>query len=246
MDGCPETWVGGMPQVVILAGGIGSRLRDVSAGRPKILVPVAGRPFVEWQFDLLRRSGVRDVLLCVGHAAGQIEAHVGDGTRFGIQVHFSRENPAALLGTGGALVNALPMLAARFLVLYGDSYLPIDYQKFSGAFTACGLPAMMSVFRNEGRWDHSNVRVERGRVTLYDKHALPGEADCIDYGLIGMTRRVIEEHTKDTMPLDLATVLGNLVRRGDVAAWVAPCRFYEIGRPEGLAELSRHLAETHS
>lgn len=231
----------GMPQVVILAGGLGTRLRAIAGDRPKIMMPVLGRPFVEWQLALLREAGIRDVLLCVGHAAGMVEAHVDDGDHFGMRVCYSREDPAALMGTGGALVHALPLLAERFLVLYGDSYLPIDYHEFARAFLECGLPAMMSVYRNDGRWDASNVRVKHGRVVLYDKHALPGTADCIDYGLLGLTRGSVEQYRRDAMPLDLAAILGGLVGQGGVAAWMAPRRFFEIGRPEGLADLERHL-----
>lgn len=231
----------GMPQVVILAGGLGTRLRTIAGDRPKIMMPVRGRPFVEWQFALLREAGVKDVLLCVGHAGEMVEAYVGDGGRFGMRVCYSREDPASLMGTGGALVHALPLLAERFLVLYGDSYLPIDYREFTKAFLESGRPAMMSVYRNDGRWDASNVRLEDGKVIVYDKHAPPGTVDCIDYGLIGLTRGIIEGYRDAPLPLDLAAILGRLVRQGFVAAWTAPRRFYEIGRPEGLAELERHL-----
>lgn len=242
----PASNSGSLPQVVILAGGLGTRLRAVAGDRPKILVPVLGRPFVEWQFDLLRRHRAADVLLCVGHGADQIEAHVGDGGRFGLRVRYSREDPTALLGTGGALVHALPALADRFLVLYGDSYLPVDYLDFTRAFAQCGKPVMMSVYQNAGRWDRSNVRVEHGSVTFYDKNAPPGAADCIDYGLLGLTRGVIESRQTDSMPLDLATILGDAVRRGVVAAWMAPGRFYEIGSPAGLADLEVHLGTSSS
>lgn len=237
---------GSLPQVVILAGGLGTRLRSVAGDRPKILVPVLGRPFVEWQFELLRRYRAADVLLCVGHGADQIEAYVGNGGRFGLQVRYSREDPTALLGTGGALVHALPALADRFLVLYGDSYLPVDYRDFARAFARCGKPVMMSVYRNAGRWDRSNVRVERGSVTFYDKNAPPGAADCIDYGLLGLSRDVIESRRTAGMPLDLATILGDAVRRGAVGAWMAPERFYEIGSPAGLADLEALLGKEPS
>lgn len=233
-----------LPQVVILAGGLGTRLRAVAGDTPKILVPVYGRPFVDWQFELLQRHDATDVLMCVGHGSDRIQAHVGDGSRFGLRVRYSQENPNALLGTGGALVHALPALADRFLVLYGDSYLPIDYRHFATAFARCGQRIMMSVYRNLGRWDRSNVRIKHERVTFYDKNALPGAADCIDYGLTGLTRSMIESRQNDAVPLDLATILGDAVRCGDVAAWIAPERFYEIGSPGGLAELEAHLQKS--
>jgi len=230
-----------LPQVVILAGGMGTRIRPVVADRPKILIPVNGRPFIEWQFDLLARCGVKEILLCVGHFADQIERHAGDGSPFGIQITYSHEEPDHLMGTGGALVNALPLLREKFMVLYGDSFLPIDYREFAQVFDTCGHPATMSVFRNNGKWDHSNVRIEKDRVVLYDKQAPAGAADCIDYGLIGMSRSIVERYRQAPMPLDMAVILDALVRRGELGAWMAPFRFYEIGSPAGLAELETYL-----
>lgn len=229
-------------QIVILAGGLGTRLRSVAPDTPKSLVSVAGKAFVEHQFDLLRKGGLKDVVLCVGHFGEKIERHVGDGSAFGMRVRYSREDPKALLGTGGALVNALPLLAEAFLVLYGDSYLPTDYRAVVSAFGKAGAAGMMTVFRNEGKWDSSNVRVAGGRVAFYSKAAKPGEADYIDYGLSALRRSVIEACRGLPKPLDLARILGDLVGRGEMAALEVRERFYEIGKPEGLAELDALLA----
>ena len=231
-------------QVVILAGGIGSRIQAVAGGKPKVLIPVLGRPFVEHQFDLLSRCGIQDVMLCVGYLGEQIEQHVKDGSQFGLRVQYSRENPAKLAGTGGALVQALPLLQEQFAVMYGDSYLPVDYTAFRRAFEQCGCPAMMSVYRNHGRWDHSNTRVANGRVVFYDKRAAVGAADFIDYGLTSFRREVIQRYTSYPLPLDMAAILQELVKNNILAAWEAPERFYEIGKPEGLAELEQFLSTT--
>lgn len=228
-------------QVVILAGGLGTRLQVVAGGRPKALVPVAGRPFIDHQFALLRRHGLRDVVLCVGYLGEMIEAHVGDGTPFDVRVRYAREDPARLLGTGGALLNALPLLDEEFLVLYGDAYLPADYGAVIRAFRAGRDPVLMCVYRNEGRWDTSNVRVADDRVVFYSKTAGPGEADCIDYGLSAYRRAVIEAYRDEPPPLDLARVQQACVARGELGAFVVPDRFYEIGKPEGLAELDALL-----
>lgn len=228
-------------QVVILAGGLGTRLRTVAPNCPKALVPVAGRPFVEHQFDLLRRQGFTRILMCVGVGADAIVRHVGDGSAFGVRVGFSYEDPARLLGTGGALVNALPLLDEEFLVLYGDSYLPTDYGVITAAFRRIGRPALMSVYRNLGKWDKSNARVEGDSVVFYSKTAAPGETDCIDYGLSGFRRSVIEAARALPLPLDLARIQQDLVSRGEMGACVVQDRFYEIGKPEGLAEVDRLL-----
>lgn len=229
-------------QVVILAGGLGTRLRAVDPARPKILMPVAGRPFVEHQFELLKSHGLTDVLLCIGHLGEQVEAHVGDGSRWGMRVEYSMDRPDRLLGTGGALVNALPKLRDEFLVLYGDSYLPTDFAAVVRHFQSHSQRALMTVYRNEGKWDASNTRVEGGLVVFYSKKARPGEADCIDYGLSAFRRSVIEAYREEPMPLDLARVQVELVARREMGAYVVRERFYEIGKPEGLAELDRHLS----
>lgn len=230
-------------QVVILAGGLGTRLRSVAPDLPKSLVPVAGRPFVEHQFDLLRKNGLQDVLLCVGFHGDRVQKHVGDGSAFGMRVRYSYEDPAQLLGTGGALLNALPHLREMFFVLYGDSYLPTDYQAVLRAFESSDRPAMMCVYRNEGQWDSSNVKVEGGTVVFYSKAAAVGEANYIDYGLSAYRKSVIQLYAGVTLPLDLGRMQEDLVRRGEVAAFEVKERFYEIGKPEGLAELEALLGK---
>ena len=226
-----------MIQVVILAGGLGTRLKSVAPDTPKAIVPVAGRAFVEHQFDLLRACGLSRVLLCIGHFGEKIIAHVGDGSRFGMSVSYVQEDPKKLLGTGGALVNALPKIESEFVVMYGDSYLPVDYRDFVSKSRAQNRRAVMSVFRNGGLWDSSNTRIEGDRVFFYSKKSKPGECDFIDYGLTYFHRDVIESYRAEPLPLDMARIQGDLVVRGEMGAWESPVRFYEIGKPEGLAEL---------
>lgn len=228
-------------QVVILAGGLGTRLRTIAPNVPKALVPVAGRPFIEHQFELLRADGLVDALLCIGMKGDMIEQYVGNGERFGMRVQYSREDPERLLGTGGALLNAWPMLRDEFFVMYGDSYLPTDYGAVVAAFHSRKPPAMMCVYRNEGRWDASNTRVADGWVVYYSKRAKPGEADYIDYGLSAYRRDTLDPYRHWPMPLDLAAVQEDLVRKGLLAAFEVRERFYEIGKPEGLRELEEHL-----
>lgn len=228
-------------QVVIITGGRGTRIQAVAHGKPKALIPVAGRPFIERQFELLARCGLTRVLICAGYQGDQLQRHVGDGARFGMRVAYALEDPSRLLGTGGALVNALPLLEEKFLVLYGDSYLPTDYRAVARAFDRSGLDALMCVFRNEGKWDKSNVRVAGDRVGFYSKAAKPGEADCIDYGLSAFRKAVIQGYVGGPLPLDLARILEDLVAKGGLGAFVVKERFYEIGKPEGLAELDDHL-----
>jgi NDP-sugar pyrophosphorylase family protein len=228
-------------QVVILAGGLGTRLKDIAGSLPKAMVPVAGQPFIAHQFELLKRHGLTEVLMCIGYGADALKDYLGDGSSMGMKVSYSEEDPDALLGTGGALIHALPGLAETFMVMYGDSYLPINYSAVAGVFEKSERDGLMTVFRNQGQWDASNVRVEGDRVVFYSKSAKPGEADYIDYGLSCLRRDVIEGYSECELPLDLAVVLGDLVERAALIAYEVEERFYEIGKPEGLAELDAYL-----
>jgi NDP-sugar pyrophosphorylase family protein len=227
--------------VAILAGGLATRMRPVAERIPKALFEVAGKPFIEHQLALLRREGVERVVLCVGFLGEMIEAHIGDGARFGLEVAYSFDGER-LLGTGGALRRALPMLGEHFFVLYGDSYLDIAYAPVQAAYRASGLPALMTVFRNEGRWDTSNVVFDGKHVVLHDKRHRTEDMAFIDYGL-GIVRSDIIRAWKDEA-FDLSDLYGSLAREGRLAGFEATTRFYEIGTPSGLAETDSHLRPT--
>lgn len=230
-----------LPQMVILAGGQGTRLRSLAGDRPKALMPVAGRPFIDHQLHLLAANGAQRILLCLGVGAGQIAAHVGDGKAWGLSVSVAQENPEQLAGTGGALADALPLLDEAFGVLYGDSYLTANYRAAYAAFQEAGTRGLMTVFRNEDAWDKSNTRVAGNRVVFYSKSPPPGAADSIDYGLSFYRREAIEEFAGWERPFDLSVITQALVDAGDLAAHEVTERFYEIGKPEGWAELDALL-----
>jgi|SRR5581483_6877633 len=226
--------------VAILAGGLATRMRPATERIPKALIEVAGRPFIEHQLALLRREGVERVVLCVGFLGEMIEASVGDGARFGLSVSYSFDG-ARLLGTGGALRHALPMLGEQFFVLYGDSYLDIAYAPVQAAYRSSGKPALMTVFRNEGRWDTSNVLFDGQRVVRYDKRHPSAEMKFIDYGLGILSSDVLEVAKEEAF--DLSDLYAALARDGKLAGYEATRRFYEIGTPSGLAEADGHLKE---
>jgi NDP-sugar pyrophosphorylase family protein len=229
-----------MLPVAILAGGLATRLQPVTATIPKSLVEVAGRPFAEHQLALLRRQGVERVVFCVGHLGEQLQAVIGDGGRFGLEVSYSFDGPR-LLGTGGALKRARPQLGEDFFVLYGDSYLDCDLAAVQDAFHHSGRLGLMTVFANADRWDRSNVAFHQGRILRYDKRARTSDMRHIDYGL-GVLRAASLEAWPADQPLDLATVYQALLAREQLAGFEVPTRFYEIGSPAGLAETSRYLA----
>jgi N-acetyl-alpha-D-muramate 1-phosphate uridylyltransferase len=224
--------------VAILAGGLAKRMRPMTEQIPKALIEVAGRPFIEHQLTMLQREGVDRVVICAGFLGDMIEAHVGDGARFGLSVSYSFDGER-LLGTGGALRRALPMLGDRFFVLYGDSLLDIAYARVQSAYRQSGQPALMTVFRNEGRWDTSNVLFDGKRVAHHDKRHPSQDMKFIDYGL-GVLDSDLLRATKDEA-FDLSDLYAGLAREGRLAGFEATTRFYEIGTPAGLAEADRYL-----
>jgi MurNAc alpha-1-phosphate uridylyltransferase len=226
--------------VCILAGGLAKRLGDHARTTPKALVPVAGAPFIFHQLALLRSHGARRIVLCVGHLGEQIEAAVGNGSAHGLEVAYSYDGPAPV-GTAGAIRQALPLLDAAFLVLYGDTYLRVDYQAVQSAYSASGLPALMTVLRNAGQWGQSNAVFADGRVTTHDKRAHTALMHWIDYGL-GV---ISAEAMRSVKPqaADLSDVYGELARRGQLAGYEVDKRFYEIGTPAALSETNAFLRE---
>lgn len=225
--------------VAILAGGLATRLRPVTEKIPKALVEVAGQPFLAHQLRLLKRAGLRKAVLCVGYRGEMIEEQFGDGASAGMELSYSFDGPA-LLGTGGALKKALPLLGNHFLVLYGDSYLPIDYSEPVRRFMASGHPGLMTVFRNAGQWDTSNVFFENGAIRSYTKKNPNPEMRHIDYGL-GVFSAAAFSSWPDGAPFDLADVYQRLIAQGTLAGHEVTQRFYEIGSPAGLAELDALL-----
>jgi NDP-sugar pyrophosphorylase family protein len=225
--------------VVILAGGLATRLRPITEKIPKVLVEVAGCPFLEHQIDLLKRNAVTDIILCVGYLGEMIEQRYADGRTLGVRLRYSYDGPK-LLGTGGAIKKSLPLLPDAFFVLYGDSYLPVDYQAVAAGFRAAQKPALMTVFANADAWDTSNVWFENGCIRLYSKREKLPEMRYIDYGLMICTRRIFDD-SPDGVPFDLACILEDLSRRQQLAGYEVNQRFFEIGSPAGLAELDRLL-----
>lgn len=230
--------IGAWP-MAILAGGLATRLRPITEKVPKALIEVAGQPFLAHQLRLLRAAGIRKAVLCVGYRGEMIEEQFGDGSRFGVTLSYSFDGPR-LLGTGGALRKALPQLGEQFLVLYGDSYLPIDYSGPVRAFAGSGKLGLMTVFRNEGRWDSSNVLFKNGAIATYTKKGPGSDMRHIDYGL-GILKAAALVSWPEDEAFDLADVYQALIARGELAGYEVTQRFYEIGSPAGLAELDALL-----
>jgi NDP-sugar pyrophosphorylase family protein len=226
--------------VAILAGGLATRLGALAAETPKCLLGVAGQPFIYHQLRQLQSQGVRRVILCLGHLCEPVIEAVGDGSTFGLEVVYSFDGPN-LQGTAGAVKRALHLLGPAFFVLYGDSYLRCDYAAIQHAFETAGKLAMMTVFRNEGRWDASNVEYRDGRIIAYDKKHRTPAMQYIDYGLGVWNHRAFSSVCAGQF-CDLAEISKELLSRGELGGFEVTKRFYEIGSTGGLEETRMYLA----
>ncbi len=230
-----------MLPIVILAGGFATRLSPITKTIPKSLIEVAGEPFIAHQLRELARQGIGDVVLCVGHLGKQIEEFVKDGSEYGLCVQYSYETKN-LLGTGGAVKNALNLLNDEFFVLYGDSWLEIDYSSVYKSFFSSSCSALMTVFRNEGLWDVSNVEMDGKRIKLYSKTRLNPRMTHIDYGLGILKQEVFGQYLQGAK-FDLAEIYENLSESGRLASFEAKKRFYEIGSHGGLKEMKQLIKQ---
>lgn len=227
-----------MLPVVILMGGFAKRMRPLTETVPKALLPVASRPFIDWQLELLERQGIKKVILCVGHLGEQIEEHVSMRS-YGMNIMFSFDGEAQL-GTGGAVKKAAVLTQGEFFVLYGDSYLETDYAQVEKTWRESGKSALLTVFRNEDRWDISNTAFQDGRILRYSKTERDVDMKYIDYGLGILTSKLLDDYGQR---FDLADVYSRLAAKGRLAGYEARNRFYEIGSFGGLEELEQKLLD---
>jgi NDP-sugar pyrophosphorylase family protein len=235
-------------QCVILAGGLGTRMRPRTETTPKTLLPVGDVPFAHYQLSWLARYGVRRVVYSIAVLGEQIRAFVGDGSRWGLSVRYV-EDGDKLAGTAGALRRAFDAgeLDEWFLVLYGDSFLPIDFARVGRAFLEQRRPALMTVYRNQGRYDAGNVRFSDNVVSLYRKskkgESSPPEMDFIDYGLSALSRELIAQRVPNGEVADLADLYHRLSLEGALAGFEVGQRFYEIGSPAGMDDFAAWVAK---
>jgi len=220
--------------VAILAGGLATRLRPITETIPKALVDVAGEPFIVRQLSYLREQGISEVVLCIGYLGDMVREVVGGGESFGLKVSYSEDGPN-LLGTGGALAKAIPLLGDAFFVLYGDSFLPVNFSVVQRAYEESRQPALMTVLKNRNQWDKSNVLFVDGRLLEYRKRAPLAEMTYIDYGLGVVSASVIKQRPVG-QSFDLADVYQVLSLQGQLAGLEVHERFYEIGSHTGLKE----------
>ena len=225
--------------VAILAGGLATRLRPITEKIPKSLIEVAGEPFICHQLEYLRKQGINSVVLCIGFLGEMIQEVVGDGSRWDMHVSYSLDGPS-LLGTGGALRQALPLLEEHFFILYGDSYLPIDFSDVEKTYAASGKKGLMTVLKNQNQWDKSNVEFVAGEILEYNKTVIRNQMHYIDYGLGILQSDALRAYpTRNSF--DLSKVYNGLSIAGELAGYEVFKRFYEIGSHQGIVDTQEYL-----
>lgn len=233
-----------LPPIVILAGGLATRLGTIAKHVPKALVQVAGKPFIDHQLNLLKRSGAHEIILCLSHFHDQIEQHVGDGSKYGLHIQYSLDGESPL-GTGGALRKAVHLVRNECAVLYGDSYLDIDYASVYKAFKKSNKQALMTVLKNNDQWDRSNVLFDRERIIAYDKTGGTPDMRHIDFGLVMLQVAALMRIPSETS-YDFGELFKDLIAADQMAGYEVFNRFYEIGTPEGLAQTDEYIRKTAS
>jgi NDP-sugar pyrophosphorylase family protein len=228
-----------MLPVAILAGGLATRLRPITETIPKALIEIAGEPFINHQLRYLKKQGISSVVLCTGYLGEMIQTVVGDGSQFGLQVLYSFDGPK-LLGTGGAIKAALPLLGPDFYIFYGDSYLPIEFGPVEKAYFSSNKLGLMTVLRNNNQWDKSNVIYENGLLVEYNKELLKPNMSYIDYGL-GILRADVFSAYPEGGTFDLSKVYNNLSLKNQLFGFEVQHRFYEIGSHQGIVETEKYL-----
>lgn len=227
--------------IAILAGGLATRLHPLTECLPKSLVDIEGKPFAVHQIELLRRHGVTDITFLVGHMGEMVRAALGDGSKWGVRLRYVFDG-AQPLGTGGAIRQALPELSDPFFMLYGDGYLECDYAAIAHAFLASGKHGLVTVSRNEDRYDPSNIVYADGRIVRYDKQDRTPEMRHIDYGLAAFWKSTFSGRAEGAV-FDLNAVYQDLIAHDDLAGFQVPTLPYEIGSVQGLEETRAHLAK---
>ena len=228
-----------MLPIAILVGGFGTRLGSLTTKIPKCLIDIDGRPFIDWQLDLLIENGFSDFVFCVSYKSNLIQEHLGDGSDRGINIQYSFDGEIQL-GTGGAIQKALPKLGDNFGVLYGDSFLPINYLELEQAFQNSKSMALMTVYKNQNQLDSSNVEFVKGKLVRYEKGTQNNRMQYIDYGLTLFRAAAFFPWT-DQSSFDLSKVYYQLANAGQIDGFEVFERFYEIGSIQGIEDFSQYL-----
>jgi NDP-sugar pyrophosphorylase family protein len=204
---------------------------------------VSGQPFIFYQLAYLRKQGIKKIILCIGHLGEMIKSYVGDGSRFDLKILYSSDENR-LLGTGGAIKKALSILDDEFFVLYGDTFLPIKFDVVEKAFLSSNKLCLMTILRNDNKWDRSNVIFRNNRFIEYNKQNPSTEMRYIDYGLSVVSASIFDSYSNEAF-FDLSSVYESLSTKKQLEGFEVYERFYEIGTPNSLAETEKYLLNSN-
>jgi N-acetyl-alpha-D-muramate 1-phosphate uridylyltransferase len=230
--------------LILLAGGLATRLRPATLHIPKSLIDIDGKPFIHYQLELLKKQCISKVIICAGYLGEMIQQNIGNGDKFGLKIDYSFDGNE-LLGTGGAVKKALHLANDEFYIMYGDSYLNIDFKPINEYFNKLNKSGLMTVFKNDNRLDKSNIIFKNGSIIKYDKKSYTPEMKYIDYGLGVLTKKSFIDFA-DVNKFDLADVYMKLVNKNDIAGYEVFNRFYEIGSIQGLKETTEYLSRINN
>jgi len=226
-------------QIVVLCGGKATRLYPLTKKIPKSMIKFERKPFLEHQLDLFKKNRIFDIVLCVGYKAEQIKKYFGNGKNFGVEIKYSSDKKK-LLSTGGALKKAENLLEDSFLVMWGDSYLPFNFQKAIKFFKKFDKFGAMTVFKNLNKYEPSNVEVEKNLVKSYSKKRKTKKMKYIDYGVSIFKKEALKFIPKNKV-YDLTKLQQTLIKKKQLLAYPAEKRFYQIGSPDGLEEFKNYI-----
>jgi len=239
MKKCPNK----LKQIVIIAGGLATRLQPITETIPKSMVLLKGKPFFEYQIELCKKNGVREIIFCGGHLWEQVNNYFGNGEKFGVKIIYSIENEK--LDTGGAVKNAFEHLDDEFFVMYGDSYLTLDWQKAYKFLKKSGAKGLMTTYENNWHPEPSNVLVGGGGyIKEYNKEKPGKEMRFIEYGINIFPKDIIKKIPGKSFPI--SRYFDFLIKRGQLVSYPSKDRFFEVGCFEGIDGCLKYFDKTFS
>lgn len=229
-------------QCVILAGGLGTRILPLTKELPKCLININNQAFLYYQLKWLKKHNITNIVICIGHLGQMIIDYAGNGDKFDLHIDYVDEGEE-LLGTAGALRLAYDQnkLEDKFLVLYGDSFLPIDFTDVYKSLSK--YPALMTIYKNQNKFDKSNVTKINDVIISYDKNSQDSTYNYIDYGLSVINKQAISGYIKPKCVQKLDMFFNQLSKQNLLKGYEVNKRFYEIGSFDGLNDFKELVNE---
>lgn len=223
-----------------MAGGLATRLRPLTNDIPKSLILIQGKPFLQYQIELLTRYDIKDIVLCVAYMGKKIEDYFGDGNKFGVKITYSYEKNK-LLGTGGALKLVEPYLNENFFLLWGDSYVRLNYKEMHDFHlkNTNDFDVTIAIFYNIRNYDKSNIIYERGRIKKYEKNS-KDEMKYIDAGIMVFNKKILKRIPSGKV-FQIEDLFHKLAKEEKLKPFLIKKRYYEIGSLKGLNQFKKFV-----